>query len=78
MNADRKGEKHKKSQIVHPYQSREATTTTAPNEPVPYLPDGRTTVDIELNIPADRAYQLFFTDNEFYRNWLFVSCHVFQ
>ena len=79
MTTEKKGEKHKKSQIVHPYQSTTSTTaataTTAATtgETVPDLPDGRKTVDIQLNIPVDRAFQLFFTDSEFYRNWLFVS-----
>ena len=69
-------EKSRKSQIVHPLQSSKTSeTNVTPKSAVPELPQGRTTLDLTLNLEADVAFQMFFTDSEFYRNWLFVSYH---
>ena len=69
-------DKSRKSQIVHPLQSSKTSETNVnPKSAVPELPQGRTTLDLTLNLEADVAFQMFFTDSEFYRNWLFVSYH---
>ena len=70
-------DKSRKSQIVHPLQSSRTSETNVTSKSVPELPEGRTTLDLTLNLEADVAFQMFFTDSEFYRNWLFVSYHNF-
>ena len=73
----RRGEKSKRvSQVVRPFQPNEMTKETikdVPPENLPPLPEGRKTIDIELNIGVDKAFELFFTENDFYKNWIHVS-----
>ena len=72
LTTESKGEKTKRvSQVVRPYQPN--IVEEKPPEDVPSLPDGRTLLDIDLNISVDKAFELFFTESDFYRNWLFVS-----
>lgn len=72
LTTESKGEKTKRvSQVVRPYQPN--IVEEKPPENVPPLPDGRTLLDIDLNISVDKAFELFFTESDFYRNWLFVS-----
>ena len=72
LPSERRGEKSKrKSQVVHPYQPNRIIEN--PPENLPPLPEGKTMIDIDLNISVDKAYELFFTESDFYKNWLFVS-----
>ena len=72
LPSERRGEKSKrKSQVVHPYQPNRIIEK--PPENLPPLPEGKTMIDIDLNISVDKAYELFFTESDFYKNWLFVS-----
>ena len=72
LSTETRGEKSKrKSQVVHPYQPNKIMEK--PPEGLPPLPEGKTTIDIDLNISVDKAYELFFTESDFYKNWLFVS-----
>ena len=77
---ERRGEKSKKvSQVVRPFQPNEESSQTIKDTPpqnLPPLPDWRKTIDIDLNIGVDRAFELFFTDNEFYKNWIHVSLEL--
>ena len=79
---ERRGEKSKKvSQVVRPFQPNEENSQTirdTPPQNLPPLPDWRKTIDIDLNIGVDRAFELFFTDNEFYKNWIHVSLELQQ
>ena len=72
-----RGEKSKKvSQVVRPFNPNEESKDTIKDIPpknLPPLPDWKKTIDIDLNIGVDRAFELYFTDNDFYKNWIHVN-----
>ena len=74
---ERRGEKSKKaSLVVRPFQPNEEnkdTITDIPPQNLPPLPEWKKTLDIDLNIGVDRAFELFFTENDFYKKWIHVS-----
>ena len=74
---ERRGERSKKaSLVVRPFKPNEENKdvkTDIPPQNLPPLPEGRKTIDIDLNIGVDRAFELFFTDNDFYKDWIHVS-----
>jgi len=71
---ERRGERSKKaSLVVRPFQPNEENKdiiTDIPPQNLPPFPEGRKTLDIDLSIGVDRAFELFFTDNDFYKNWI--------
>ena len=74
---ERRGERSKKaSLVVRPFKPNEENKdiiTDIPPQNLPPLPEGRKTIDLDLNIGVDRAFELFFTDNDFYKEWIHVS-----
>jgi len=51
----------------------EPIVETAEAALVPDLPEGRTLLELTVQLPIDEVFGMYFTESQFYRDWLFVS-----
>merc|ERR550517_728453 len=49
----------------------EPIVETAKAAAVPDLPEGRTLLEMTVQLPIDEVFKMYFTESQFYRDWLF-------